>query len=180
MINEVIKREYPSLIGTHNGYVPTGRRKIYCLYEEVNSENIIEVINNGLAIHSINANEIQMLMDYYKGKHNIFNRKKLTQEDIDNKVVVNYAYSFTRAIVGYTFGKPMQYVARRTDNGEDGENIKEEFRKFSFVNFSNFVDLLHFSLCYKNQWIKIHIIFNKLFIHIKLYHSKSTTRIKYV
>lgn len=122
-------------------YVLKGRRKIYTNYinksqigdnmygyNVINKENIIDAINLALSIHYENAREIRLLLNYYKGEQSIFNRVKEVRPDVDNKVVVNYANTFTRDIIGYTFGKPMQYVARRSDS-ENGESpIKDEVR----------------------------------------------------
>lgn len=97
-------------------------------YEVLNEENIIDALNLALSVHKDNAREIEELVNYYKGEQGIFNRTKTVRPDVDNKVVVNFANTFTRDIIGYTFGKPMQYVARRTDD-EDGESsIKDEVR----------------------------------------------------
>lgn len=120
-----------------------GRKKIYTNYinkEQVGDEmagfkvldddNIIRALNLALKTHYQNAYEIRFLRDYHNGAQSIFNRVKDIRPDVDNKVVINYASTFTRDIIGYTFGKPMQYVARRTDNEDiNGSNpIKEEVR----------------------------------------------------
>lgn len=115
-----------------------GRRKIYTNYinssqvnenmvgyKVINSKNIIDALNLALKIHYENARDIRYLLDYHNGVQNILNRKKDIRPDVDNKVIVNYANTFTRDIIGYTYGKPMQYVARRSDNGEI---IKNEVR----------------------------------------------------
>ena len=120
-----------------------GRKKIYTNYinkEQVGDEmtgfkkldknNIVRALNLALKTHYQNAYEIRFLRDYHNGAQSIFNRVKDIRPDVDNKVVINYASTFTRDIIGYTFGKPMQYVARRTDNEDtNGSNpIKEEVR----------------------------------------------------
>ena len=94
-------------------------------YEILDSGNIVEALNLALKAHRENARDIEYLMNYYKGVQNILNRTKDVRPDVDNKVVINYASTFTRSIVGYTYGKPKQYVARRTGDGDD---IKEEVR----------------------------------------------------
>ena len=94
-------------------------------YKVINSKNIIDALNLALKVHYENARNIRYLLDYHNGAQNILYREKDVRPDVDNKVVVNYANTFTRDIIGYTYGKPMQYVARRSD--EDG-TIKEEVR----------------------------------------------------
>nr|DAS58797.1 MAG TPA: Portal [Caudoviricetes sp.] len=121
----------------------TGRKKIYTNYinkaqtgddmegfKILDRTNIVNALNLALRTHYKNAYEIRFLRDYHNGKQNIFNRVKDVRPDVDNRVVINYANTFTRDIIGYTFGKAMQYIARRTDNEEsNGINpIKEEVR----------------------------------------------------
>ena len=122
-------------------FVFKGRRKIYTNYinksqigenmygfNVLNRNNIVDAVNEALKVHYENARDIRTLLNYYKGEQAIFNRVKEIRPDVDNKVVINYANTFTRDIIGYTFGKPMQYVARRSDS-EDGESpIKDEVR----------------------------------------------------
>lgn len=120
-----------------------GRKKIYTNYinEEqtgddmagfkvLDDDNIVRALNLALKTHYQNAYEIRFLRDYHNGVQNIFNRVKEVRPDIDNQVVINYANTFTRDIIGYTFGKSMQYVARRTDDETTNETnpIKEEVR----------------------------------------------------
>lgn len=98
-------------------------------YEVLNRENIVNALNLAMEAHRENARQIHYLFEYYKGDQNILHRIKTVREDVDNKVVINYANTFTRDIIGYTFGKQMQYVARRTDDDGDGSSsIKNEVR----------------------------------------------------
>lgn len=122
-------------------FVLKGRRKIYTNYinksqigdnmygyNVLNRENIVDAVNLALKVHYENAREIRTLLNYYKGEQSIFNRVKEVRPDVDNKVVINYANTFTRDIIGYTFGKPMQYVARRSDSENGESSIKDEVR----------------------------------------------------
>lgn len=97
-------------------------------YEVLTRDNIVTALNYALEVHRQNASQIHFLMDYYKGQQNILNRQKEVRSDVDNKVVINYASTFTRDIIGYTFGKPMQYVARRSDSTDEENSIKDEIR----------------------------------------------------
>lgn len=94
-------------------------------YEVLNRDNIVTALNLALAQHFDNARDIHFLVDYFKGDQSILHRTKEARPDVDNRVVINYANTFTRDIIGYIYGKPMQYVARRTD---DKEKIKDEVR----------------------------------------------------
>lgn len=97
-------------------------------YEILSRENIVDALNLALQVHRENARQIHYLFEYYKGEQNILKRVKKVRDDVDNKVVINYANTFTRDIIGYTFGKPMQYVARRTDNDGGRSLVKDEVR----------------------------------------------------
>lgn len=140
--SEVVSGLAPAVPPT---FVLKGRRKIMTNYlnadqvkdgmngyEILTPENMHEALTEAMKVHVNNAREIKFLMDYYKGEQSILNRVKEVREDVDNKVVINYASSFTRDIMGYTFGKPMQYIARRSDDENDIDNpIKEELRLLS-------------------------------------------------
>ena len=113
-----------------------GRRKILTSYINqsqhrqgmygaivLNKDNVHLAVNEAMEVHVDNAREIEYLLNYYEGEQTILNRVKDVREDVNNKLVLNYANSFTRDIVGYTFGKPMQYVAEGND-----EKIKEDVK----------------------------------------------------
>ena len=52
------------------------------------------------------------LINYYLGKQDILNRNTPYTSNVNNKIVINYAQSIVRDIVGYTFGKDIEYVQR--------------------------------------------------------------------
>ena len=129
----------------NNVKVFKGRKKIYtnylCAsqvndnvygYQVLNESNIAKAVNEAMAIHKDNALEIKALLNYYKGEQDIVYRNKEIRPDVNNRIVINYANTFTRDIIGYTFGKPMKYIARRTDEDEEGleqnDDIKKEVR----------------------------------------------------
>ena len=68
--------------------------------------------------HLANSTEIQYLIEYYKGRQDILDRSKVVRPDVDNRVVLNHAMAMTRNIVGYTFGKPIRYVHRKSESQE--------------------------------------------------------------
>lgn len=77
------------------------------------NDKVCQVFNSVLPIHQANANDIEYLLNYVKGKQPILERIKEVRSDIDNKIIVNHAYEITRNLVGYTFGKPIKYVPRQ-------------------------------------------------------------------
>ncbi len=89
----------------------TGRRKILSPVKEVTIENVKEVLEKALAVHSLNAGEINYLYDYYKGKQDIREKVKYTRENINNKVVVNRANEIVTFKTAYLLNAPIQYVS---------------------------------------------------------------------
>lgn len=131
--------EMSSVPFTENQSVLTGRKKIVTSYISksqmkdgmygsivLTPDNMHLAVNEAMKIHSKNATEIDYLMRYYKGEQEILKRTKEVRDDVNNKIVLNYASTFTRDIIGYTFGKPMQYITRKGD-----DSIKEEIKTIS-------------------------------------------------
>ena len=102
------------------GNVGEGRRKIYD-DREINESTIIQILFDALNVHRLNVADMKYLIKYYKGKQDIQKRTAPNTTEINNKVVVNYAHSSVRDIVGYTFGKPVQIIPRK---GKFREDIK--------------------------------------------------------
>ena len=71
--------------------VPFGRLPIYSDYEVIDESNIVEVVANAMSTHLSNQQDIQYLLDYYKGKQPILQRHKDVRPEINNKVVENRA-----------------------------------------------------------------------------------------
>ena len=89
-----------------------GRKRII-IEKEVTRDTIIEILQEALPIHKQNVEDMQYLINYCKGNQNIYNRTNADagyNQDINNKTVINYAWSSVRDIVGYTFGKNTQYT----------------------------------------------------------------------
>lgn len=87
-----------------------GRTKIYTDIYEITAENIVEVVNKALKVHSTNRKQIQFLYDYYRGKQNILSKTKKFRQDINNKIVQNVANEIVSFKVGYFMGDQVQYV----------------------------------------------------------------------
>ena len=104
------------------GGMSFGRRKIYTELE-VNEENIKQILKNALAIHNVNVLEMEKLINYYLGKQEILNRVTPYSTEVNNKIIINYAQSIVRDIVGYTFGKDIEYVQRKSELIGDVEEL---------------------------------------------------------
>lgn len=92
-----------------------GRERIYCETKELTDANIAQLVSTADAQHATNKLQEDYLYDVYRGKQNILSRTKETQEEICNKIVENRANEIVSFKSGYTYGEPVQYVARNTD-----------------------------------------------------------------
>ena len=93
--------------------VTFGRTVIYSDAEEVTVNNVGEIINNAFTAHTINSSDIDYLYNYYKGNQPILSRLKKVREDINNKIVVNYAYEIVTFKTSYLIGDPVQRIRQR-------------------------------------------------------------------
>ena len=99
----------------------TGRRKIKTAVKEINANNVVDVVNQALAIHSQNAAEIEYLYRYYCGCQDILRKKKYVRENINNKVIINRANEIVTFKTAYLLNEPIQY----TSNNGTEETLKK-------------------------------------------------------
>ena len=69
-----------------------GRKIIYTNQSAITKQNIVSELNKALAIHTINAVEINYLDRYYRGDQPILYRQKVNRPDVNNKIALNLAY----------------------------------------------------------------------------------------
>lgn len=93
-----------------------GRRIILSSAKAITADNLLDVLQKALNVHSQNESEINYLYNYYKGDQPIRYRIKETRPEINNKIVENRANEIVSFKVGYLCGEPIQYVSR---NGEE-------------------------------------------------------------
>lgn len=103
---------------------------------EINKTNIIQILIDALSIHRENINDMKYLINYYKGKQDILKRPAPSTSGINNKTVLNYAYSSERDIIGYTFGKPIQIIPRKGKARQDVKMLNDlmEYENSSTVD----------------------------------------------
>ena len=90
-----------------------GRRKIISSYTQndlLDINNVLTMINTTMAIHQLNKHEIEYLINYRNGDQPILHKCKPIRDEINNKLVINYAQMITRTIIGYFLGTPIQYI----------------------------------------------------------------------
>lgn len=81
-------------------------------------KKIIEILLNAKPIHDNNRIETLYLKGYYYGDQDIKYKIKQTREEINNKLVENWAYACIDFKKTYLLGKPIQYV-RLNDTAEE-------------------------------------------------------------
>lgn len=102
------------------GVVPDylhGRIEILTATDRIDQSNLLQVLNDSLAIHTINSQAIDYLWNYYRGEQPILNREKTVRPEICNNVVENHANEIVEFTSGYFLGEPLTYV-RRGDRGD--------------------------------------------------------------
>ena len=92
-----------------------GRAKIETSEAEITAENVARVIEQAYIKHLVNRDQIKYLYDYYRGKQPILYRVKEIRPEICNHIVENRANAIVTFRVGYTIGKPIQYVSSVSD-----------------------------------------------------------------
>lgn len=94
-----------------------GRQTLVSDLKAIGSRQVmLDELERILPIFIKNQQEIDFLQQYHAGDHpHILKRTKTVRKKIDNKIIINYAYSAVRDIVGYYLGKPIQYVHMDSD-----------------------------------------------------------------
>lgn len=95
----------------------TGRRKIKTYVPEITSANVISILQEALAIHAVNAAEINYLYEYYRGNQDIRFKRKFVRENINNKITVNRANEIVTFKSSYFLTEPVQYISHGKDTG---------------------------------------------------------------
>jgi len=73
-------------------------------------ETIIDILLNSKGIHEENRRDTLYLKGYYYGDQDIKEKEKYTRDEINNKIVENWAYAFVDFKKALSLGKPIRYV----------------------------------------------------------------------
>ena len=92
-----------------------GRRKIFANTESITADNVSAVLSNAYTTHEANRTEIEYLYKYYKGRQPVIDRTKEIRPEICSHIIENRASQIVTFRVGYTVGKPIQYVSAVAD-----------------------------------------------------------------
>lgn len=88
-----------------------GRRQIFTNEETVTAENIVSIVGQAYITHLMNRQDIQYLYNYYKGKTPGLYKTKEVRPEINHQVSEGRANAIVAFKVGYTVGKPIQYIS---------------------------------------------------------------------
>lgn len=95
-----------------------GRKTIYANYTEdellISDTNklfniVCDILKNSRDLHDLNRTETIYLINYYKGRQDIIDKTKKFRDDINHKVIENWAYAHIDFKKGWLLGKPIQY-----------------------------------------------------------------------
>ena len=89
-----------------------GRKQIFTNETEINSGNVIKVLNDALPVHLRNRSEEVYLEKYLRGIQPVMDRVKKYNDYVNNKVVVNIANQIVTFKTAEFAGEPIQYVSR--------------------------------------------------------------------
>ncbi len=92
-----------------------GRREITVNEGVLTAENVVRVLSDCYIKHLVNRDEIEYLYKYYKGDQPVLYREKEVRPEICNHIVENRANAIVTFRVGYTVGKPIQYISNVSD-----------------------------------------------------------------
>ena len=101
----------------------TGRKVIYSSESEITQSTIPKIINGAMQRHEQNRREISYLEKYFTGDQPILKRVKQIRCDVNNKIVVNNAYSIVRNVNGYFLGEPIKYASKDAECRDEVESL---------------------------------------------------------
>lgn len=96
---------------------------------EEQDKAIIDILTASMPIHEQNWQETRYLKDYFYGDQDIKFKEKQIREEINNKIVENWAYAFVDFKKALLLGKPIQYV-QLDDNDSPEVSILNKYVKY--------------------------------------------------
>lgn len=97
---------------------------------QLTGEKIKQILPQVLREHEKNAQEINYLYNYYKGKQPILKKQKNVRPEINNKVLENHAFEIVEFKKAYVYGEPVQYVQKGEKDNEIVNPEISELNKF--------------------------------------------------
>lgn len=98
-----------------------GRNVIYTSSDNLDVNSVAKIVNGSMLRHEENSRQIEYLEKYFTGKQPILERSKVIRPDVNNKIVINNAYSIVRNVNGYFLGEPIKYASKYENNRTEVE-----------------------------------------------------------
>ena len=103
-----------------------GRRKLVTnrqITGDINGdlETVKLILSDVMSVHETNQTQEMTLFNIFVNKTDWWSKDKVTREDINNKVSIPNAWALSRTINGYCCGEPVKFIARGSDETENGE-----------------------------------------------------------
>lgn len=103
-----------------------GRRKLVTnrqITGDINGdlETVKLILSDVMSVHETNQTQEMTLFNIFVNKTDWWSKDKVTREDINNKVSIPNAWALSRTINGYCFGEPVKFIARGSDETENGD-----------------------------------------------------------
>ena len=92
-----------------------GRKQIYTDFGYVSAENVAQIVRDAYVTHLVNRDDISYLYNYYKGKTPGLYKTKDVRPEINHQISEGRANAIVAFKVGYTVGKPIQYISSSAD-----------------------------------------------------------------
>lgn len=103
-----------------------GRRRILAAPTVVTADNVAEVIDRAMLVHSTNSAQEDYLHRYFLGDQPVLHRTKEVRSDINNPVVENRAYQFVKDRTDALVGEPITYSAHGIGLSGDDEGTSDK------------------------------------------------------
>ena len=103
-----------------------GRRKLVTnrqITGDINGdlETVKLILSDVMSVHETNQTQEMTLFNIFVNKADWWSKDKVTREDINNKVSIPNAWALSRTINGYCFGEPVKFIARGSEETENGD-----------------------------------------------------------
>lgn len=114
----------------------------------------LDLLNNLIDLKQKEIGRLNMLRNYYLGKHAILDRVLSNPGSKDNKVMVNHAKYITDMVTGMITGNPITYV---TQDGKSIDAITESFDRMNIMAHDTELerDLSCYGVAYEMNYLTV-------------------------
>lgn len=85
------------------------------------TETVKLILSDVMQVHADNQSKELELFKIFVNDSSWWTKNKVTRDDINNKVSVPNAWALSRTVNGYCFGEPVKFIARGSDETENGD-----------------------------------------------------------